>query len=72
MHKFGATKALFGYFWAKIRMQHDTFTCQILFISSLFVESVEMANPWKFQSSTVLTVTKLLRFENLTEISVPG
>ena len=31
---------------------HDTFTSQILFIFSLFVDIVEMINPRKFQSST--------------------
>ena len=31
---------------------HDTLISQILFIFSLFVDSVEMINPGKFQSST--------------------
>ena len=30
---------------------HDTFTSQILFIFSLFLDSVEMINPWRFQPS---------------------
>ena len=33
-------------------MQHATLTSQILFIFSLFVDSVEMINPWKFHLST--------------------
>ena len=30
----------------------DTLTSQILFIFSLFLDNVEMNNPWKFKSST--------------------
>ena len=44
----------------------DTLTSQILFSFSLFVDNVEMINPCKFQPSTH-TVSKLLRFENLTK-----
>ena len=29
----------------------DTLTSQIVFIFSLFVDNVEMVNPWKFQPS---------------------
>ena len=41
---------------------HDTFNFQILFIFSLFADSVEMINPWKFQPSTLM-VPMLLKFE---------
>ena len=50
---------------------HDTLISQILFIFSLFVDSVEMINLPNF-SPQLLTVSKLLRFENLTEMGVPG
>ena len=31
---------------------HDTLTIQILFIFSIFLDSVEMIDPWKFKPST--------------------
>ena len=49
----------------------DTLTSQILFIFSLFVDNNEMINPRKFQP-LLLIVPKLLRFENLTKLGVPG
>ena len=51
-------------------MDDDTLTSQILFIFSLFVDNAEMINHRKFQPQ-LLTIPKLLRFENLTEIVVP-
>ena len=49
----------------------DTLTSQILFVFSLFVDNAEMINPENF-SPQLFTVLKLLRLENLTEMSVPG
>ena len=50
---------------------HDTLTSQILFIFSLFVDDVEMINPWKFQPSTPYG-SKVIGFENLTEMGITG
>ena len=43
----------------------DTFTSQILFIFSIFVDNVEMINPWKFQSLTVYgsKITEIWKFD---------
>ena len=49
---------------------HDTPTSQILFIFSLYVDNVDMIH--ENFSPQLLTVSKLLRFENLTEMGVPG
>ena len=45
----------------------DTLTSQILLIFSLFVDNVEISIPENF-SPQLLTVPKLLRFENLAEM----
>ena len=44
---------------------HDPLTSQIFFIFSLFVDSVEMINPWKFQPSTLYgsKVTEIWKFD---------
>ena len=53
-----------------IYLDVDTLTSQILFIFSLFVDNVEIIT--EDFSPQLLTVPKLLRFENLTKMSVPG
>ena len=49
----------------------DTLTSQTVFIFSLFVDNVEMVNPWKFQPYFPM-VPMLLRFEKLTKMGVLG
>ena len=49
----------------------DTLTSQILLIFSLFVDNVEISIPENF-SPQLLTVPKLLRFENLAEMVFQG
>ena len=43
----------------------DTLTSQILLTFSLFVDNVEMMNPWKFQPSTPYSykVTEIWKFD---------
>ena len=45
--------------------EHNTLTSQILFIFSLFVDSAEMINPWKFQLLTPYSseVIEILKFD---------
>ena len=50
----------------------DTLTSQILFIFLLFVDNVAMINNPENFSPQLLTVPKLLKFENLTEMGVLG
>ena len=50
----------------------DTLTSQILLIFSLFVDNVEMINPWKFQPLTPNGSKVYWDFKNSTEMGVPG